>query len=153
MAGASFNVARVRLLCAPLALRARDVALIAAFVAAGMGAAAASVVEPHARVERALPGAALPQTPAGRALEALLGAANAGDAEQLRESLGAYTPQEISLPFPSSVQVRVVDVLSSTPRHIEFVTESADGTRRIGELSVADSAGRKIADARVRELP
>jgi hypothetical protein len=99
-----------------------------------------------------LPGVALPPTPAGRALDALLGAANAGDTEQLRESLGAYTPQELPLPFPSG-PVRVVDVLSSTPQSIEFVTQSADGTRHMGELAVADAAGGKIADARVREWP
>ena len=42
---ASFNVARLRLLGAPLRLRARDVALIAALSAAGAVTAAASVVE------------------------------------------------------------------------------------------------------------
>ncbi len=153
---ANSNVARLRLLGAPLRLRARDVAVIGALSAAGAVTAAASVVERGygATHDGAVLGStALPGTPAGRALEALLGAVNAGDTELVRETLGAYTPQELPLPFPSG-EVRVVDVLRSEPLRIEYVVEARDGgARGIGEIEVADAAARQITSARLRALP
>jgi hypothetical protein len=161
---ASSNVARLKLLGTQLRLRARDVALIAALSAAGAVTAAASVVDravvsravaPVAARSAGLPGAALPRTPAGRALETLLGAVNAGDDELVRDALSAYTPQEISLPFPSGGgELRIVDVLHSDPLRIEYVVETRDGAeRRIGEIEVADSAAQRITSSRLRELP
>jgi beta-lactamase regulating signal transducer with metallopeptidase domain len=157
---ASANVARLRLLGAELRLRARDAALLAALTVAGVVTAAASVVEQAvARADVAIPpgeprSAAIPRTPAGRALEALLGAANAGDTELLRDVLNAYTPQEMQLPFPSGGDLRIVDVLRSEPLRIEYVVEARDGkARRIGEIEVADSAAHEITGSRLRELP
>jgi hypothetical protein len=151
---ASFNVARLRLLGAPLRLRTSDVALLCALFAVGAVTVAASVVELGvAGHEAATHDARLPLTPAGRALQALLGAVNTGDTDLLRETLGAYTPQELPLPFPSGSELRVVDVLHSEPLRIEYVVEAGGGTRRIGQIEVADAAAREITRSSLRELP
>jgi hypothetical protein len=153
----NFDVARLRLLDRALRLRVRDVLLIAALaLTAGATTVAASVVIEHRDVAIVIDstGATIPSTPAGRALEMLLRAANGGDAELLREYLGAYTPQELPLPFPTGAELRVVDVLTSEPLRIEYLVESRDGRAAgIGEIEVADHSMRTITSSRLRELP
>jgi hypothetical protein len=148
----SVDVQRLQLLGEPLRLRSRDVALLAGVALLGAGAAAAAVVE-RTPSEPVPLGLALPETPAGHALAALLGAANGGDTELLVELLGAYTPQELPIPLPSSPSVRVVELLESDPLHIEYVVESANGARHVGELAVSVSATTQITATRLRPLP
>ena len=151
----NFDVARLRLLDRTLCLRVRDVLLIAGLVlTAGATTAAASVVIEHrVAIVADSTSATIPDTPAGRALEVLLRAVNGGDADLLREYLGAYTPQELPLPFPNGAELRVVDVLTSEPWRIEYVVESHDGRAGIGEIEVADSSMLTIMSSRLRELP
>lgn len=149
----SLDVQRLKLLGEPLALRARDLALLAAFVLSGATAAAAAVVERTPSEAAAPPGIALPDTPAGRALSALLGAANGGNTELLVELLGAYTPQELPMPLPSSPRVRIVELRDSSPHHVEYVVENAAGERYVGGLSVRESATTEITATRLRPLP
>jgi hypothetical protein len=148
----NLNVQRLRLLGTPLRARARDLMLLAVLGASAATAAAATVVE------RELPlsvgsarGPALPSTPAGAALAALLRAAHAGDSDLLDDLLGAYTPQEVPLPLPrGGGELQVVEVLRSEPRRIEFVLESrTNGMRHAVELEV-DSVGTTIVGARLR---
>lgn len=151
----NFDVQRLRLLGRPLRWRARDRALLAALAAAATATAAVAVVDraaPAAAVDS--PAAAvdgLPRTPAGAALGTLLSAVTGGDSEPLASLLGAYTPQELSLPLPSMPDVRVIDVLHSEPLRIEYVVESAPGTRHVGELAI--TATGEIAATRLRPLP
>ncbi len=166
----SLDVQRLRLLGEPLRLRARDVALIAALVAAGAATAVAAVGErspagtdlfsaqmdlPLRGAQRAENGSVpgLPATPAGDALAALIRAANGGNAELVVELLGAYTPQELALPLPDSANVRVVEILRSEPLSIEYVVEGASGERYAGELAVSRSATTDITATRLRPLP
>jgi hypothetical protein len=150
----NFDVQRLRLLGQPLRLRARDRALLAALATAATATAAVAVVDrtslPAADSVPA-PVGGLPMTPAGEALGTLLRAVNGGDSELLASLLGAYTPQELSLPLPSAPDVRVIDVLRSEPLRIEYVVESAPGTRHVGELAVA--ATGEITATRLRRLP
>ncbi len=73
-------------------------------------------------------------------MAALVGAANGGNSELLAELLGAYTPQELALPLPRAPNLRIVDVLHSEPLRIEYVVESASGTRHVGEIAVSFGA-------------
>lgn len=148
----NLDVQRLRLLGERLRLRRRDVAALAALAASGAVTAAAAVIE-HAPAEAEPPGIALPATPAGHALAALIGAANDGNSELLVELLGAYTPQELPMPLPTSASVRIVELLHSRPLHIEYVVESASGARHVGELSVNGSAPAAITATRLRPLP
>ena len=148
----NLDVQRLRLLREPLRLRRRDVAVVAALVASSAVTAAAAVVE-HAPAEIEPLGIALPGTPAGHALAALLGAANDGNSELLVALLGAYTPQELPMPLPSSTSVRIVEILHSDPLRIEYIVESANGARHVGELAVSISATTEITATRLRPLP
>jgi beta-lactamase regulating signal transducer with metallopeptidase domain len=153
----NFDVHRLRLLGAPLHLRARDLVLLAALIFVGTATAALAVVERMPlsviAVEAGDPREGLPATPAGDALARLIRAANGGDAGLVVELLGAYTPQELALPLPPSAAVRVVDVLHSEPLRIEYVVESASGERYAGELSVSASAPTHITATRLRPMP
>jgi hypothetical protein len=148
----SLDVQRLKLLGQPLTLRSRDLALLVAVALLGAGAAAAAVVERTPSGPAPL-GIALPETPAGHALSALLGAANGGDTELLVELLGAYTPQELPMPLPSSPSVRIVELRESSPLSIAYVVESANGARYVGELAVSVSATTEITATRLRPLP
>ena len=152
---ANLDVQRLRLLGEPLCVRARDLALVVALAACGTAAATAAIVERAAPLAAAAPpSSALPATPAGNALAALVRAANAGDSTLLAELLGAYTPQELPLPLPhASGEVRVVDVLRSEPLRIEYVVQSlAGGPRYVGAIAVADSASSKITELNTQLL-
>jgi hypothetical protein len=145
-------VQRLKLLGQPLTLRSRDLALLVAVALLGAGAAVAAVVERTPSGPAPL-GITLPETPAGHALSALLGAANGGDSELLVELLGAYTPQELPMPLPSSPSVRIVELRASSPLSIAYVVESANGARYVGELAVSVSATNEITATRLRPLP
>jgi hypothetical protein len=151
----SFDVQRLRLLGEPLRLATRDCVLLAALAATATAAAAAAVVErtsvPAAAGSFAAPHDELPATPAGEALRSVVRAVNAQDSEALANLLGAYTPQELALPLPHAPAVRIIDVLRSEPRRIEYVVESARGTRHVGELAIA--AGGEITATRLQPLP
>jgi hypothetical protein len=147
----NFDVQRLRLLGEPLRLRARDRTLLTALAAAAIATAAVAVVDPAPRPAAATAADDLPATPAGAALSTLLRAVNGGDSELLASLLGAYTPQELSLPLPPAPDVRVVAVLRSEPLRIEYVVESAPGTRHVGGLTIA--AGGEIMATRLRPLP
>ena len=150
----NLDVQRLRLLGAPLRLRIRDLVLVASLAAAGAAVATNAVVERAGMAPRSSARAsALPSTPAGNALAALLHASNSGNAELLGQLLGAYTPQELASPLPHSGSVRVVDVLRSEPLRIEYVVEGANGLRHIGELTVTGPAGTEIAATRLRPAP
>lgn len=141
------NLLRLRLLRADAALRARDYALIAA-----VGTAAALAIAGHAlarpvlarpaAVREAPSGAPIPDTPAGRALAALLRAVNDRDAAALAEYTNAFTPQETPRPFASSASgVELIEVLDSAPRDIRYVVrDRSSGELITGELEI-DSAG------------
>ena len=141
------NLLRLRLLRADAALRARDYALIAA-----VGTAAALAIAGHALARPVLPrpaavqeapsGAPIPDTPAGRALAALLRAVNDRDAAALAEYTNAFTPQETPRPFASSASgVELIEVLDSAPRDIRYVVrDRSSGELITGELEI-DSAG------------
>jgi hypothetical protein len=157
---ASLDVQRLRLLGETLRLRARDLVLIGALAAAGTATAAFAVVDRVTVVARSPALAAaqplgrdLPATPAGDALGTLVRAANGGDSELLAELLGAYTPQELPLPLPQAPNLRVVDVLHSEPLRIEYVVESASGSRHVGELTVSVATTTEITATRLRPLP
>jgi hypothetical protein len=151
----NFDVQRLRLLGEPLRWRSRDRALLAALAAAATAPAAIAVVDRTSSATAAdlvaAPGGSLPATPAGEALSTALRAVNGGDSELLASLLGAYTPQELSLPLPPAPAVRVIDVLRSEPLRIEYVVESAYGMRHVGELAVAASG--EITATRLRPLP
>jgi hypothetical protein len=147
----NFDVQRLRLLGEPLRLRARDRSLLAALATAAIATTAVAVVDPAARPAAAAAAYGLPATPAGEALSTLLRAVNGGDSELLASLLGAYTPQELSLPLPPAPDVRVVAVLRSEPLRIEYVVESAPGVRHVGGLTIAD--GGDITATRLRPLP
>lgn len=151
-AARSLDVQRLELLGEPLRLRSRDVALMAVVALFAAGAAAAAVVERTPSAPAPL-GIELPDTPAAHALSALLGAANDGDTELLVELLGAYTPQELPMPLPASPRMRIVEVRESSPLHVEYVVESANGARHVGELTVGVSATTQITATRLRPLP
>jgi hypothetical protein len=148
---ANLDVLRLRLLGTDLRLRVRDVALLAAIGAIGTATATASIVEPE-RPLAAEPALTLPDTPAGATLARLIRATNAGDSDVLTELLGAYTPQELSLPLPRDAgHVRIIDVLHSEPLHIEYVAESRGGARHVGEIAVTASA--EITESRLKSAP
>jgi hypothetical protein len=152
--GANLDVQRLRMLGATTLLRTRDLVLVAALAVAGAAVATNRVVSLDGAVAPSSSlSSSLPDTPAGDALAALLRAANSGNSELLGELLAAYTPQEQALPLPRSGSVRVAEVLRSEPLYIEYVVESADGLRYIGEISVTGGASAEIAASRLRPAP
>lgn len=134
--GARFDVQRLKLLSRPTVLGARGRALLLALAAAGAVFVVGQVVVPAA------PGwsrVAIPATPAGHALTALLDAYDAGDTLQLARYLGAYTPQEIAWPLAGYTEgVEVVEIVASEPRRIEYlVRDVRDGSLGVGRLELA----------------
>ena len=72
---------------------------------------------------------AIPSTPAGKALTALL-------------ELDAW-----------SSGVELVDIVSSEPLRIEYIVENGvDETRRLGRLEVADGPGLRVTSSAIRDL-
>ena len=99
----------------------------------------------------AMPGtpAAIPETAAGRVLERLLRAYNAGDTERLAELLGAFTPMEVAFRVPaSSGGLDVIDILASAPMRIDYVArDRVGGAQRIGVLELDPHSPMRILRA------
>src|SRR5690606_18056651 len=165
----SLNVRRLKLLQTPQPLMGlRDYLLIAVTAFAGAACAgyaaarpAASIVldpaRPQASAGQARPEwsrVAVPDTPAGAALEALLGAFNAGDSERLAAQLGAFTPQELEFDVPrSSGGLDLIALVVSEPLRIEFTSQDrADGTRRHGQLEIDARDRTRIATLEMHEV-
>ena len=159
----NLNVRRLRLLegTAPR-LRLRDGVSIVLMTALAGGAATYALAKPAAQSGQDLAGGGshpewsrvvIPDTPAGRALEGLLDAFNAGDSERLAIQLGAFTPQELEFDVPrSSGGLELVAIVASDAMRIQYVAEDRVGrARRRGELEVAAWDASRIARLDVRQ--
>jgi hypothetical protein len=126
------NVTRLELLSAGSRLRARDLVWLLALAAVGTGFAGWRVADAHVRAPVASPPwsrVAIPGTPAGRALEALL-------------DLDAWASG-----------LELVEIVSSAPLRIEYIVENTvDATRRQGTLEVADGPSLKVTAAALRDV-
>jgi hypothetical protein len=126
------NVARLELLSAASRLRARDCALLLALAAVGAGFAGWRVAEARTEGHTASHSwsrVAIPSTPAGRALEALL-------------DLDAWASG-----------LELVEIVSSAPLRIDYVVENTlDSTRRLGHLEVADGPSLQVTASTMRDL-
>jgi beta-lactamase regulating signal transducer with metallopeptidase domain len=127
------NVLRLELLSASERWRARDGAMLAALCVLGAGIAlwrvAAPPPPPSGADAPAWSRVAIPDTPAGKALTALL-------------DLDAW-----------SSGVELVDIVHNEPLEIEYVIENrVDDTRRLGRLEVADGPGLRVVSSAIRDL-
>jgi hypothetical protein len=128
------NVLRLELLSACERWRGRDRVLLTALCALGAGIAWWQVAAPVPVASAGVAApfwsrVAIPNTPAGRALTALL-------------DLDAW-----------SSGVELVSIVHSEPLEIEYVVENrVDDTRRLGHLKVADGPGLRVVSSALRDL-
>lgn len=137
--GTGLDVGRLELLCrGPRRTRSRDRALVAALACLAAATALASVTGPP---KPAWSRVALPATPAGETLAALLDAHERGDTGLLGTYLGAYTPQEIRWPQAGlSRRIELVEILASEPRRLEYlVRDRRTGALARGRLELRDT--------------
>lgn len=148
------NVRRLKLLEAEPRLSLRDCVLVALATSCGALAAGYAVAEPRVDVPAGESRAILRGTSARDALAAVLRGVRGGDLELVQTYFGAYTPQEVKFERSDwSEGVELVEVVHEDAREIEFVVRDAGGKRRLGRLSVADSAAIQVTAAEFRDLP
>jgi retinol-binding protein 3 len=100
----------------------------------------------------------IPDTPAGRALSAWLGAFNSGDRAQFETFLRQYYPAESAdsmMGFRNQTGgFDLVSIDSSEPLVIKFhVREKNNSTIAFGSLSIKDSASDKVETIGLRAIP
>ncbi|HEX5047274.1 MAG TPA: M56 family metallopeptidase [Gammaproteobacteria bacterium] len=126
------NLLRLELLSRPSRWRARDRALLVALCAFGvciMGWRVSEALPSPLIAQPSWSRVAIPDTPAGKALVALL-------------DLDAW-----------SSGVELVDIVRSEPLRIEYIVENGvDETRRLGRLEVADGPGLRVTSSAIRDL-
>jgi beta-lactamase regulating signal transducer with metallopeptidase domain len=126
------NLLRLELLSRPSLWRARDCALLVALCVFGAGIVSWRVSEALPSPLIAQPSwsrVAIPGTPAGKALVALL-------------DLDAW-----------SSGVELVEIVRSEPLRIEYIVENGvDETRRLGRLEVAPGPGLRVTSSAIRDL-
>jgi hypothetical protein len=149
----SHNVYRLRLLDRQVQVRARDCAAIVLLSTVGALAAGCRITEvgsTHAAWSRV----AVPATPAGRALTALLKGFHGGDLESVGVYLGAYTPQEVQLQlYDWADGFELVDILSSERLSVEYIVQNnINGAKRVGELEVADTESIYVSASKLRDF-
>lgn len=150
----NFNVLRLQHLTSETYLRTRERALVAALALATVIGVGAQTLETPAS-KPAWSHVSVPQTPAGRALTALLGAFNRGEPELMNAYLGAYTPQEIDMPLHQWTNgLELLEIVNSERLSIEYLVEDqASGARKIGRLQVADAEPIVVTDSELHSSP
>ncbi len=155
-AARNVNVQRLKLLQRQVRLRVRDCCLVGALAACAVIVIGGQVAEARGPdAPRAVSRVALPATPAGRALGAVLREVGGGDFDLVREYFGAYTPQEVAFERDDwAAGLEVLEILGSDRLTIEFVVgDATGGNRRLGRLQVADTAAIQVTAAEFHDIP
>lgn len=100
----------------------------------------------------------IPDTPAGRTLQAWLTAFNSGDQAQLDAYYHKFQPSQSAqdqMPFRERTGgFELLQILKSEPLHIEFlVKEKLSDTHAVGNLDVTNADPAQVANFSLRALP